>query len=394
VHATPVSVQLPRGRTKLEIYLDNLASTPIDPRVLDHLCMVSASLPANPNGAVHANGVQAANVLTKARVDVGDFLGVDEHDIHFMPSASSALWLAVEDAIARKGDDVRVLASAIEHPSLLRHLERARSMGRIRLELFPVTTFGQPDLNALAEMVASAPVGLVCSMAANNEIGTIAPTAEILEIADQHGALTLVDASQAAGRFRINHIVEAADYVIVSGAKMNGPRRVGVLAGALTNSAASLIEPMFGTPDAAAASAMAMACSLVAAEMETDGLRIATLRDRLEALLIQQVPGLVVNGDSCARLGGALHVSAPNVQAEVLVSRMWGKVAISAGSACQSGVPGPSHVLSAMSLEDWVVEGGVRMCVGKFNDADEIEVAGSLLADAMRGPMNLDRKQA
>lgn len=378
----------------MEIYLDNLASTPIDPRVLDHQCMVSASLPANPNGAVHASGVQAANVLTKARVGVGDFLSVEEHDIHFMPSASSALWLAVEDAIARKGDGVRVLASAIEHPSLLRHLERAQSMGRIRLELFPVTTIGQPDLNALAEMVASAPAGLVCSMAANNEIGTIAPTTEILEIANQHGALTLVDASQAAGRFRINHIVEAADYVILSGAKINGPRRVGVLAGALTNSAASLIEPMFGTPDAAAASAMAMACSLVAAEMETDGLRIATLRDRLEALLVQQVPGLVVNGDTSARLAGALHVSAPSVPAEVLVSRLWGKVAISTGAACQSGVPGPSHVLSAMSLEDWVLEGGVRMCVGKFNDAAEIEVAGSLLADAMRGHMNLDRKQA
>ena len=266
-------------------------------------------------------------------------------------------------------------------------------MGRIRLELFPVTTLGQPDLNVLAEMIASAPVGLVCSMAANNEIGTIAPTAEIFEIADRHGALTLVDASQAAGRFRINHIVEVADYVVVNGAKMNGPRRVGVLAGALTNSAASLIEPMFGTPDAAAASAMAMACSLVAAEMETDSLRIATLRDRLEALLIQQVPGLVVNGDRCSRLSGALHVSAPTVPAEVLVSRMWGKVALSTGAACQSGVPGPSHVLSAMSLDDWVVEGGVRLCVGKFNDADEIEVAGSLLANAMCGATKLDRKQ-
>ena len=389
----PVSALSQRGRTKLEIYLDNLASTPIDPRVLEHQCIVSAALPANPNGAVHASGVHAANVLTKARADVGDFLGLEERDIHFMPSASSALWLAVEDAIARKGDGVRVLASAIEHPSLLRHLERAQSMGRIRLELFPVTTLGQPDLNVLAEMIASAPVGLVCSMAANNEIGTIAPTAEIFEIADRHGALTLVDASQAAGRFRINHIVEVADYVVVNGAKMNGPRRVGVLAGALTNSAASLIEPMFGTPDAAAASAMALACSLVAAEMETDSLRIATLRDRLEALLIQQVPGLVVNGDRCSRLSGALHVSAPTVPAEVLVSRMWGKVALSTGAACQSGVPGPSHVLSAMSLDDWVVEGGVRLCVGKFNDADEIEVAGSLLANAMCGATKLDRKQ-
>jgi cysteine desulfurase len=378
----------------LEIYLDNLASTPIDPRVSAHQAAIAEALPANPNSAVHASGTQALNVLTKAKAEVGTFIGAAEGDVHFVPSASSALWLAVEDAIARRDEGVRVLASAIEHPSLLRHLARAHRAGRIHLELFPVNTLGQPELAALTQMAASSPVGLICAMAANNEIGTVAPTGEILQIARRYGALSLVDASQAAGRYRIDDITASADYVVISGAKMNGPRRVGVLAGEITNAAASLMEPMFGTPDAAAASAMGLACSLAAAEMATDGARIAVLRDRLEAILVDQVPGLSINGDIDARLNGALHVSAPTVPGDVLVARMWGKIALSSGAACQSGVPGPSHVLTAMALEDWVVEGAVRICVGKFNDAAEIEHAGAVLADAMRGAPALSRKQA
>lgn len=383
-----------RGISKLEIYLDNLASTPIDPRVSAHQAAVADTLPANPNSAVHASGMHAANVLAKAKAGVGEFLGLDERDIHFVPSASSALWLALEDAIARRGDGIRVLASEIEHPSLLRHLERAHRTGRIRLELFPVNMLGQPNLALLEQKAASSPVDLICAMAANNEIGTIAPISDILAIAQAVGALTLVDASQAAGRYRINDITALADYVVASGAKMNGPRRVGVLAGEITNTAVSLMEPMFGTPDAAAASAMALACSLASADMATDGARVACLRDRLEAILVAQVPGLSVNGDVAARLNGALHVSVPTVTAEVLVARLWGKVALSSGAACQSGVPGPSHVLTAMALEDWVVEGAVRICVGKFNDADEIERAGILLSEAMHSAPAFNRKQA
>lgn len=378
----------------MEIYLDNLASTPIDPRVSQHYAAVIAALPANPNSAVHASGMQAANVLNKARADVGDFLGSPEGDIHFLPSASSALWVALEDAIGRRGYGARVLASAIEHPSLLSHLENARRAGRIRLDLFPVDTEGQPDLDHLEHMSATSPVDLICSMAANNELGTILPVREVMEIAGRHGALTLVDASQAAGRFRVDHITASADYVVASGAKMHGPRRVGVLAASITKTTASLVEPMFGTPDAAAASAMALACGLARDEMDADNTRVAALRDRLDTILTEQVPGLCVNGDRDARLPGALHVSSPEVPAEVVVARLWGKVALSTGAACQSGVPGPSHVLTAMGLNEWVLEGGVRLCVGKFNDATEIEEAGALVADAMRSSPALARRPA
>lgn len=374
----------------MEIYLDNLASTPVDPRVAAHQAEVAVALRGNPNSAEHASGMQSANVLTKAKEDVGRFLGVAQEDTHFLPSASSALWLALEDAIARRGARMRVLASAIEHPSLLRHLERAAAADRIQLELFPVDALGQPDLSRLEQM-AQADVDLICAMAVNNEIGTIAPTDDILRLADRHGALTMVDASQAAGRFRLGQLTAAADYVIASGAKMNGPRRVGVLAGKIKGVTGSIVEPMFGTPDAAAASAMALACGLNADEMEQYEKRIAMLRDRLEMILTERVPGLRVNGDTRARLAGSLHVSSPTIPADALVARLWGKVAISSGAACQSGVPGASHVLTAMGLEEWIVEGGVRICVGKFNDEEEIERAGAIVADAMGADLGIRR---
>lgn len=344
---------------------------------------MAAELPANPNSATHASGMHAANVLAKAAADVAEFVGATEDATRFVPSASSALWLALEDAIARRGNGMRVLASSIEHPSLMRHLEKASRDGTIALELFRVDGRGQPDLARLAEMMSCGRVDMLCMMAANNEIGTIAPVDDILGLAQRCGALTLIDASQAAGRYRISAITASADYVVASGAKMNGPRRVGVLVGHLTKVVSGRIEAMFGTPDAAAASAMALACSIAAAEMGEDASRIRHLRDRLESILIDGVPGLVVNGDTGSRLDGALHVSSPAIGGDALVARMWGEVAVSTGAACQSGVPGPSHVLTAMGLEDWISEGAVRICVGKFNDQVEIDRAGSLLAEAM-----------
>lgn len=376
----------------MEIYLDNLASTPIDPRVSAHQAAVANATPANPNSAVHASGMQAANELAKAITDIAQFFGAAEGDTLVMPSASSALWLALEDAIVRRGRGMRLLASAIEHPSLLRHLETAERDGRISLELFPVDSRGQPDLEHLGEMTASGRTDMICMMAANNEIGTIAPVGKVLTIAQNCEALTLVDASQLAGRCRIRDITAAADYVVASGAKMNGPRRVGVLAGALSRTVAGSVEAMFGTPDAAAASAMALACTIAEAEMDEEGARIGHLRDRLQAILVEEVPDLVVNGDVDARLSGALHISSPAIAGEVLIARMWGKVAVSTGAACQSGVPGPSHVLRAMALDDWIVDGAVRICVGRFNDEAEIKRAGALLADAMRAAPEIRRR--
>ena len=383
VHGRIATLRATMGLGDLSIYLDNLAMTPIDPRVVALHAETALALRANPNSGEHASGQQAQTLLLESAASVGSFIGHETDDTMFTPSASSALWIAVQDAINRGGSRrIRVVATAIEHPSLLRHLVEADRQERITLTLLPVSRLGQPDPDALRRLCKER-IDLICVMAANNEIGTICPVGDFLDIAQEHGARTLVDASQAAGRIAMRNDLARADYVVINGSKMYGPRGLGVLSGAVSRRTRDGLHYLFGTVDAAAAVAMAAACALRATEMGADEARIAKQRDTLQGLLIERVPGLVVNGDEGSRLAGVLHVSAPAVSGEALVARLWGKVDLSTGAACQSGVDGPSHVLRAMKVADWISDGAVRMCVGKFNDDAEIAEAGALVASTM-----------
>ena len=368
----------------MSIYLDNLATTPTDPRVDECRSATSRVLKGNPDSAEHSSGKQANGVSRASAEAVAGFIGHNPDNTMFAPSASSALWIAVQDAINRGGSRrISVIASAIEHPSLLRHLVDADRQARITLTLCPVTKTGQLDLEALRGLCRER-VDLICVMAANNEIGTLNPIADVLSIAEAHGARTLIDASQSAGRIAMADVLARADHVVINGSKMYGPRGIGVLAGALMRRTQDGLHALFGTADPAAAAAMAEACNLRSAEMDADETRIARQRDALETYLMENVDGLVVNGDRDSRLAGALHISAPGAPGEAVVARLLGKVDVSTGAACQSGVPGPSHVLSAMKLDDWILEGAVRLCVGKFNRDDEMLEAGRLIASALQ----------
>lgn len=377
----------------MTIYLDNLASTPIDPRVAQHYAATAVAIAANPNSGEHASGQVAQAELERSRATVGALVGRTGEETLVTPSASIALWIAVQDAIIRGlKRRIHVLASAVEHPSLLRNLVDADRDGRILLTLFPVDPRGQPDLDGLRRL-AREPVDLVCVMAANNELGTVTPLREVLAIAREHGARTLVDASQAAGRMSLADELADADHVIVSGAKMYGPR-TGALCGTLARRTLDLVHGMFGTPDVAAASALALACDLRRSEMVSDEARIAEMRDELERTLLNSVSGLTVNGDLEHRLAGALHVSHPDLPGEAVIARLHNLVDVSSGAACQSGAPGPSHVLKAINLAPDLADGAIRICVGKFNTEEEVKRAGNLIADAMRAGRVAVRRRA
>ena len=370
-------------RQELTIYLDNLASTPIDPRVAEHHAAISLALVGNPNSAEHAAGHAAHAVLADSRGAVGRMIGRSGGDVLFTPSASAALWLAVQDAVSRGGQRVtRVLASAVEHPSLLKHLSDAARDQWITLTLVPVNRLGQPDLDAL-RLLCREGVDTLFMMAANNELGSITPIEQVLDIATEHGAYTVVDASQAGGRLPLADALSTADQVILSGAKMYGPR-TGALCGKLTRRTRDAAHTIFGTPDVPGAAAMALACDLRQREMQQDEQRLGVMRDYLERTLVDRVPNLTINGDLEHRLKGALHVSCSDIPGDVVIARLHGKVDLSTGAACQSGTPGPSHVLTAMKAGEAISEGAIRMCIGKFNTTGEVERAGALIASAMR----------
>lgn len=359
-----------------------MAATPIDPRVAEHHCEAMREIGANPNSTEHKAGADAQSALDRAVASVLRTLDSEADDVTFTPGASPALWLAIEDSIARvTGRPARIAATAVEHPALLAALRRAERDGRARLTVVPVDETAAPRLDALGDMLADG-VDLLCTMAANNEVGTVSDLAKIGELAARHGSRHLVDASQAAGRIDMADVM-LADLVVVSGAKVYGPRRTGALIGRITQYAAGLAHDVFGSPDAPSAIALAHALELRSVEGAADERRIAAMRDRMQSRLLELVPDLVINGDTAARLPGSLHMSTPHRSGEAAVSSLWGRVAISTGAACQSGVPGPSHVLSAMDVPHWVREGAVRMGVGRFNDESEIDQAAELVAEAL-----------
>lgn len=367
----------------MTIYLDNLAATPIDARVAQCHGEAMSAFPGNPHSLEHKVGVDAQRAIDGAAAKLLASLGTSDRDVLVTPGASAALWLAVEDAIGRvRGRLAHIAASRAEHPSLLYALDRAEAAGRVIVTRIPVDPTGVPCPDAVRQALDSG-VDLLCTMAANNELGTITELAGIARLAAERGARLLVDASQAAGKIVLSAAL-SADLLVVSGAKIYGPRRAGALIGGLTEYSQTLAHSLFGSPDPSSAVALAFAMELRAIERATDEPRIAMLRDRLQAYLENAVPGLQVNGALQSRLAGSLHVSTPHLPGEAVVARLYSRIAISTGAACQSGVPGPSHVLKAIDMPDWARDGAVRIGLGRFNTDEEIDQAGPLIAAALR----------
>lgn len=372
------------GNATLPIYLDNMAATPLDPRVAETHRSISLSVIGNPQSRENSSGDDAGRELDRATECIRKSADLTHAAVVFTPGASAGLWLAVEGAVLAAGDKgLRIIAGKAEHPALLSAVRRAHGSGRAQTVELPVTMTAELDLQALEEALKEGPA-FVCAMAVNNEVGTISDLAAIADLTRRYGARLLVDASQAFGKVPAA-LLKEADLLVVSGAKIYGPHRSGALIGTVDGVTRQLAHDVFGTPDVAAAAALAHAMRLRVSEAAGDEARIRDLRDRLEGGLLVNIEGLRVNGDPERRVAGCLHVSTPHAGGEAAVARLWGRVSLSTGAACQTGVPGPSHVLTAMGLPQWASDGAVRIGIGRFNTEAEIEQASAMLIDVLGG---------
>ena len=231
-------------------------------------------------------------------------------------------------------------------------------------------------------------------MAANNEVGTIYPIGSVAARARDHGAATLVDATQAAGRLDIRAREWGIEYLAISAHKLYGPKGVGALvAPGINDDGVDLVLGHDGTPNVPGIAGFGEACRLRRLEMADDEPRIAALRNRLEGALRAAVPTLVINGDRQQRLSHNLHVSIPGLPNGAIVARLRRLVALSTGAACASGTDAPSHVLRAMGLPNDVQEGALRIGLGKFNTAAEIDQAASHIINAILAVGALTQKE-
>jgi len=368
------------------VYLDNHATTRVDPRVAEVVLRKMLIEYGNPNSVDHVFGERASDAIEKARFEVANLLGSDSSDVHFTYGASDGIRLAIAHALAcreAKNCPLRVAASVVEHAAVLDALSRSELRGDISVRWIDVDQYARINPSTLAEILDDG-LDLLCMMSANNEVGTMYPTKKIRELSYKSGTKMLVDATQSAAHYELSTELCDVEYVVLSGHKLYGPKGVGALVASSSYPLSrKALDGHEGTPDVQGIAGFGEACRLARLEMAHDRHRISSLRDDLERRLREGLPGLVVNGDISSRLCQNLHISVPGTPNGAIVSRLGRKLAISTGAACSSGAQSSSHVLRAMGLSEDMQESALRIGLGRFTTPAEIERAAELLLSAV-----------
>ena len=380
--------------TPRPVYLDHHATTPVDPAVVGAMLPYLTEKFGNPSSRQHLFGQEAHAAVEEARAHVARLIGAETGDIVFTSGATESNNLAVRGVGRGAGSRGRhLVTTAIEHPAVL---EPARSLER---EGFEVTVVGVgPEGIVSADEIARAlrpDTVLVSVMAANNEIGTVQPIAEIGRLCHEREILFHTDAVQAIGRVPVSVEAWGADLVSVSAHKMYGPKGVGALYVRRARRPRIRLQAQAegggqekglrsGTLNVPGIVGFGEAARLAVLALESgEPERIAALRDRLLAGLRARLDGVEVNGSMERRLPGNLHVSISRAEAETLILSLGGRIAISSGAACAEAGGKGSHVLRALGLPDERIYTALRFGLGRFNDAAAIDEAIEALAGAV-----------
>jgi len=375
------------------VYLDNQATTPMDPRVLDVMMPWLTEKFGNPHSTSHAFGREAAEAVEHARSQVAELIGADTREIIFTSGATESNNLAIKGAALfekrHRGKRMRVVTLASEHKCVLESVRALEDEG-FETVFLPVGQDGLVDMDRLAETIDDNTL-LVSVMAANNEIGVLQPIAEIGALARERGALFHTDAAQAVGKVPVDVEADTVDLMSISGHKIYGPKGIGVLY--VRRRPRARVEPLFsgggqertlrsGTLAPPLVVGIGEACALAGAEMGQEAVRLAGLRDRLWHGLEKRVGDITLNGDARRRLPGNLNIAIAGVDALKLIEYL-PDLAISTGSACTSASVETSYVLRAIGLSDTQAAGSVRAGIGRFNTPGEIDFAIDHLAEAV-----------
>jgi cysteine desulfurase len=343
----------------------------------------------NANSVDHKYGDEAAQAVKQARQQIAQLINASPKEIIFTSGATESINLAIQGHISQQNHPAKIIVSPVEHKAVLDTCKALVKKGLAEIIWLKVNQQAQIDLEHLEKVCADG-ASLLCVMAANNEVGTIYPIEKIGAIASSYNMPFLCDASQAVGKIPLNFQDWGMTYLAISGHKLYVPKGVG----ALVVKKGYHLQPLIyggghqqgirsGTLDVPGIAALGEACRLRQLEMEKDEQAIALLRNHLQNLLQAAIPDLVVNGDLNNRLSGNLHISIPGIPNSAIIARVRHQLAISTGAACSSGVVAPSHVLQAMNLAENIVEGALRIGIGKFTTKEEVEKASFLLINTI-----------
>jgi cysteine desulfurase len=376
--------------TARRIYLDYLATTPMDRRVLDAMTPYFCERFGNAASKSHAFGWEAEEAVQGAREQIGALINARPAEIVFVSGATEADNLAIKGVCGfQRSRGRHVITVVTEHRAVLDACKALEQAGLAEVTYLPVDRGGLIDLDRLRTAIRDDTV-LISVMAANNEVGTIQPIAEIGRLARERGVFFHCDAAQAVGKIPIDVEAMGIDLLSISAHKIHGPKGVGVL---YVRSRAPRVRltPMIhgggqergmrsGTLNVPGAVGLGAACELAGLEMRDEAVRVQGLRERLHAGITSTLDQVYLNGDLERRLPGNLNLSFAHVEGESLLIGLSGSshadlpaIAVSSGSACTSATLEPSYVLSALKVGDELAHSSIRFGLGRFTTEEEVD---------------------
>ncbi|HJS58613.1 MAG TPA: cysteine desulfurase family protein [Vicinamibacteria bacterium] len=377
------------------IYLDHHATTPVAPEVVEAMLPFFGERFGNPSSRHHAFGQEAHAAVERARAQVADLVGAAPEEIVFTSGATESDNLAVRGAARANVERGRhLVTTALEHPAVL---EPCRTLEREGFEITRVAAEADGVVSPRDVLAAvREDTSFVSLMAANNEVGTLQPVAEVGALCRERGVLFHSDAVQAVGRMPVDVSRWSVDLMSLSAHKMYGPKGVGALYVRRGRKPRVRLQPQAegggqekgvrsGTLNVPAIVGFGEAARLAAVALrEGEPERIRSLRDRLLGGLRERVGGIEVNGSLDARLPGNLHLSIDGAEAETLLVSLGGRIAISTGAACAEAGGKGSHVLRALGLKDARVYTSLRFGIGRYNTPAEVDSVVDALAEAVK----------
>ncbi len=366
---------------KLPIYLDNNATTPMDPRVLEAMTPYFLEHFGNAASRNHPFGWEAEEAVDYAREQVAKLVGADPKEIIFTSGATEGDNLAIKgvyEMYASKGN--HIITATTEHKAVLdtcKHIEKTGG----EVTYLQVKRDGLIDLKELEAAIKPTTI-LISIMYANNEIGTVQPIKEISAIAKKHGILVFSDATQAVGKIPVDVNKDGIDLMAFTAHKMYGPKGIGALYVRRKNPRVKVTAQIdggghergmrSGTLNVPGIVGFGKACELCRLEMESDSKKISILRDKLETELMK-LEEAYINGSTEYRLPHVTNISFKHVEGEGLLMGFNKNIALSSGSACTSASLEPSYVLKALGLGDDLAHSSLRFGLGRFTTEDQID---------------------
>ncbi len=376
----------------LPIYMDNHATTPVDPRVLEEMLPYFTNKFGNAASRNHSFGWAGEEAIETARERIAKLIGATPKEIIFTSGATESDNLAIKgvaEMYREKGN--HIITAVTEHKAVLDTCKRLEKSG-FRVTYLPVQKDGLVDLDDLKRAMDEKTI-LVTIMAANNEIGVVQPIAEIGKLCHEKGVIFHTDATQYVGKVPMDVIKQNLDLVSISGHKMYGPKGVGALYVRRKNPRVQL-SPLIdggghergmrsGTLNVPGIAGLGKACAICSEEMPQESCRMAGLRNRLRDKIMSSLDEVYINGSIEHRLPNNLNISFAYVEGESLLMGI-NDIAVSSGSACTSATLEPSYVLKALGTGDDLAHSSIRFGLGRFNTEAEVDYVAARVTETVQ----------